>query len=104
MSNFIIRQDGPSPVVADNLWEIRLGAGALLLGALAGGLGGVLVGRPLGRGGGPRGGGARGLAAWGAGLVCVRVGRHLGRRGKPDGGTRVPKDWPAKPVNIAHRG
>ena len=74
MSNFIIRQEGSSPVVADNLWEIRLGAGALLLGALAGVLGGVLVGL------------------------------HLGRRGKPDGGGRAPKDWPAKPVNIAHRG
>jgi hypothetical protein len=37
MSNFIIRQQGPSSVVADNLWEIRLGAGALVLGALAGG-------------------------------------------------------------------
>jgi glycerophosphoryl diester phosphodiesterase len=74
MSNFIIKQIGPSPVVADNLWEIRLGAGALLLGALAGGLGGLLVGL------------------------------HLGRRGKPDGETRAPKDWPAKPVNIAHRG
>ena len=74
MSNFIIRQEGSSPVVADNLWEIRLGAGALLLGALAGGLGGALVGL------------------------------YLGRRGKPEGGTRAPKDWPAKPANIAHRG
>jgi glycerophosphoryl diester phosphodiesterase len=74
MSNFIIRQEGSSPVVADNLWEIRLGAGAFVLGALAGGLGGVLVGI------------------------------HLGRHGKLDGGTRAPKDWPAKPVNIAHRG
>jgi glycerophosphoryl diester phosphodiesterase len=74
MSNFIIRQQGPSPVVADNLWEIRLGAGALLLGALAGGLGGVLVGIAL------------------------------GRRGKLDGGARAPRDWPAKPANIAHRG
>ena len=61
-------------MVADNLWEIRLGAGALLLGALAGGLGGVLVGIAL------------------------------GRRGKPDGGARAPKDWPPKPANIAHRG
>jgi glycerophosphoryl diester phosphodiesterase len=74
MSNFIIRQEGSSPVVADNLWEIRLGAGALLLGALAGGLGGALVGL------------------------------YLGRRGKPEGGTRAPKDWPPKPANIAHRG
>ncbi len=74
MSNFIIRQEGSSPVVADNLWEIRLGAGALLLGALVGGLGGVLVGL------------------------------HLGRRGELDRGTRAPEDWPVKPVNIAHRG
>ncbi len=36
MSNFIIRQEGPSPVVADNLWEIRLGVGSFLVGALAG--------------------------------------------------------------------
>src|SRR4028119_938907 len=74
MSNFIIRQEGPSPVVADNLWEIRLGVGALLLGALAGGLGGMLVGI------------------------------HLGRRGELGGTDQTPKDWPAKPVNIAHRG
>ena len=37
VSNFIIRQEGSSSVVADNLWEIRLGAEALVLGALAGG-------------------------------------------------------------------
>lgn len=74
MSNFIIRQQGSSPVVADNLWEIRLGAGALLLGALAGGLGGMLVGL------------------------------YLGKRGKGDRGAQGPKGWPDKPVNIAHRG
>jgi glycerophosphoryl diester phosphodiesterase len=74
VSNFIIRQQGPSPVVADNLWEIRLGAGALLLGALVGGLGGVLFGI------------------------------HIGRRGERDVRDQTPKDWPAKPVNIAHRG
>jgi hypothetical protein len=44
MSNFIIRQQGPSSVVVDNMWEIRVGAGVLLLGALAGWLGEVLVG------------------------------------------------------------
>ena len=36
MSNFIIRQEGSSSVVADNIWEFRLGAGSLLLSALAG--------------------------------------------------------------------
>ena len=34
MSNFIIRQEGHSSVVADNIWEVRLGAGSMLLGAL----------------------------------------------------------------------
>jgi glycerophosphoryl diester phosphodiesterase len=36
VSNFVIRQEGPSSVVADNIWEVRLGAGSLLLGALTG--------------------------------------------------------------------
>src|SRR3954451_18362655 len=36
MSNAIIKQQGDSPVVADNIWEIRLGAGSFILGALAG--------------------------------------------------------------------
>ena len=76
MSNFIIRQEGPSPVVADNIWEVRLGVGFLLLGVLAGALGGTLVGLVLGRRG-QRGGGLRGASA------------------------QLAKDWP---VNIAHRG
>jgi glycerophosphoryl diester phosphodiesterase len=76
VSNFIIRQEGSSSVVADNLWEIRLGAGALLLGALAGGLGGALIGL------------------------------YLGRRGQLGGGAQAPKESPVKdwPVNMAHRG
>jgi glycerophosphoryl diester phosphodiesterase len=48
MSNFIIRQEGPSSVVADNIWEIRLGVGSFLFGALAGVLAMVAVGRYLG--------------------------------------------------------
>ena len=31
MSNAIIRQEGPGSVVADNLWDIRLGAVPLAL-------------------------------------------------------------------------
>jgi glycerophosphoryl diester phosphodiesterase len=49
VSNFIIRQEGPSSVVADNLWEIRLGVGSFLVGALASALAMVAVGRYLGR-------------------------------------------------------
>ena len=45
MSNFIIRQEGSSSVVADNFWEIRLGVGSFLVGALAM----AAVGRYLGR-------------------------------------------------------
>lgn len=45
MSNFIIRQEGPSSVVAGNIWEVRLGAGSLLLGALAGALVGLYLAR-----------------------------------------------------------
>ena len=74
MSNFIIRQEGSSSVVADNLWEIRLGAGALLLGTLMGGLGSVLFGL------------------------------YFGRRAKLEGGTQALTGWPVRPVNIAHRG
>jgi glycerophosphoryl diester phosphodiesterase len=36
MSNAIIKQQGDSPIVADNIWEFRLGAGSFMLGALAG--------------------------------------------------------------------
>jgi glycerophosphoryl diester phosphodiesterase len=64
LSNFIIRQDGPSSVVADNLWEIRLGAGTLLVGMLAGAVG------------------------------VVVAGRYLKGRGEPDGGAQTPKGWP----------
>ena len=38
MSNAIIKQQGDSPVVADNIWDIQLGAGSFILGALAGAL------------------------------------------------------------------
>jgi glycerophosphoryl diester phosphodiesterase len=49
MSNFIIRQKGPSSVVADNIWEIRLGVASFLVGALASALAMIAVGRYLGR-------------------------------------------------------
>jgi glycerophosphoryl diester phosphodiesterase len=45
MSNAIIKQQGDSPIVADNIWEIRLGAGSFILGALAGTLVTAAVGR-----------------------------------------------------------
>jgi glycerophosphoryl diester phosphodiesterase len=45
MSNAIIKQQGDSPVVADNIWEIRLGAGSFILGALAGTLVTAAIGR-----------------------------------------------------------
>ena len=31
MSNAIIKQQGDSPLVADNIWEFRLGAGSFIL-------------------------------------------------------------------------
>jgi hypothetical protein len=49
VSNFIIRQKGHSSVVADNIWEVRLGAGSMLLGALAGFVVGALLGLRAGR-------------------------------------------------------
>ena len=49
MSNFIIRQEGPSSVVADNIWEMRLGAVSFLVGALTSALAIAAVGRYLGR-------------------------------------------------------
>jgi glycerophosphoryl diester phosphodiesterase len=49
VSNFIIRQEGSSPVVADNLWEIRFGMGPFVVGALASALALVAVGRYLRR-------------------------------------------------------
>ena len=45
MSNAIIKQQGDSPIVADNLFQIRLGAGSFILGALAGTLVSAAVGR-----------------------------------------------------------
>ena len=45
MSNFIIKQEGPSPRVAEKVWEVRLGTGSLLLGAFAGVLAGLYLGR-----------------------------------------------------------
>jgi glycerophosphoryl diester phosphodiesterase len=63
LSNFIIRQDGPSSVVADNLWEIRLGAGTFLAGVLAGAFGIAVAGRYL-KGRGEQGGGARTPKGW----------------------------------------
>ena len=45
MSNAIIKQQGDSPIVADNIWEIRLGAGSFILGALVGTLVTAAVGR-----------------------------------------------------------
>jgi glycerophosphoryl diester phosphodiesterase len=45
MSNFIVKQDGPSPRVAEKVLEVRLGTGSLLLGALAGTLAGLYLGR-----------------------------------------------------------
>ena len=45
MSNAIIKQQGDSPIVADNIWEIRLGAGSFILGALVGTLATAAVGR-----------------------------------------------------------
>ena len=43
MSNFIVKQEGPSPRVAEKVWEVRLGTGSLLLGALAGVLAGLYL-------------------------------------------------------------
>jgi glycerophosphoryl diester phosphodiesterase len=45
MSNFIVRQEGPSPRVAEKVLEVRLGAGSLLLGTFAGALAGLYLGK-----------------------------------------------------------
>jgi glycerophosphoryl diester phosphodiesterase len=45
VSNFIVKQEGPSPRVAEKVWEVRLGTGSLLLGALAGVLAGLYLGK-----------------------------------------------------------
>jgi glycerophosphoryl diester phosphodiesterase len=50
MSNAIIKQQGDSPVVADNIWQFQLGAGSFILGALAGGLVTAAVGRLAAKG------------------------------------------------------
>src|SRR5215213_5931354 len=50
MSNAIIKQQGDSPVVADNIWEFKLGAGSFILGALAGALVTAGVGRLIAKG------------------------------------------------------
>jgi len=50
MSNAIIKQQGDSPIVADNIWEIRLGAASFILGALAGTLVTAAVGRLTAKG------------------------------------------------------
>ena len=47
MSNAIIKQQGDSPIVADNIWEFRLGGGSFVLGALAGALVTAVVGRRI---------------------------------------------------------
>jgi glycerophosphoryl diester phosphodiesterase len=45
VSNFIVKQEGPSPRVAEKVWEVRLGTGSLLLGAFAGVLAGLYLGK-----------------------------------------------------------
>jgi Glycerophosphoryl diester phosphodiesterase family len=50
MSNAIIKQQGDSPIVADNIWELRLGAGPFILGALAGTLVTAAVGQLTAKG------------------------------------------------------
>jgi glycerophosphoryl diester phosphodiesterase len=50
MSNAIIKQQGDFPIVADNIWEIRLGAGSFILGALVGTLVTAAVGRLAAKG------------------------------------------------------
>lgn len=51
MSNAIIGQDGPGAVVADNLWELRMGAAPFAAGLCAGVAGTFLVLRRFHRGG-----------------------------------------------------
>jgi glycerophosphoryl diester phosphodiesterase len=54
MSNAIIKQEGDSSFVADNIWELRLGAGPLLLGLALGSLVTGLVSSRLRRADAPR--------------------------------------------------
>jgi glycerophosphoryl diester phosphodiesterase len=49
MSNAIIKQQGDSPIVADNIWEIRLGAGSFILGAVAGAMVTAAVAKLIGK-------------------------------------------------------
>jgi glycerophosphoryl diester phosphodiesterase len=49
MSNAIIKQQGDSPIVADNIWEIRLGAGSFVVGVLVGTLVTAAFGRLAGK-------------------------------------------------------
>jgi glycerophosphoryl diester phosphodiesterase len=59
VSNFIVKQEGPSPRVAEKVWEVRLGASSLLLGALAGAVAVLYLGRR-----GKDSGGARAPKDW----------------------------------------
>jgi glycerophosphoryl diester phosphodiesterase len=52
MSNFVIKQGGPSPRVAEKVFEVHLGAGSLALGALAGAAVGLYLGSRNNVGGG----------------------------------------------------
>ncbi len=49
MSNFIVKQGGSNPRVAEKVWEVRLGVGSLLLGALAGVGAGLYLGSRTGQ-------------------------------------------------------
>ncbi|WP_432563779.1 glycerophosphodiester phosphodiesterase [Kineococcus sp. SYSU DK003] len=49
MSNAIVRQTGDGSVVADNIWQFRLGAVPLVLGLVAGASAALLAARALGR-------------------------------------------------------
>ena len=51
MSNAIIKQQGDSPIAADNIWDIHPGAGSFVLGALTGALVTAAVGRLTAKGG-----------------------------------------------------
>ena len=54
MSNAIIRQHGDGSLVADNIWELHLGAGAYAIGLLTGAAGVFLVSRLARRSAGTR--------------------------------------------------
>jgi glycerophosphoryl diester phosphodiesterase len=49
VSNAIIKQEGAGSLVADNIWEFRLGAGVFALGLLAGGVSTAILGRSASR-------------------------------------------------------